>query len=490
MESLDWSELSLFWTTSPAAGGEDNNNDEQDNRDDDDDDNAFANSANETNESFYDFVVTVGRSRRTQQTFRQERIRQDEMAVVLETLLSRITSINNNCSSSNNNDINNNKQAVVVQQLHVSTDGTVMLPIDCVTSMIQHMKQLQGLHIGRGVTVTVTTTTTSSSLSCCTTKGSSNSSCCSSTDLMLLVQALSHHPTLRTVSLHNLQVNHHQESDSTRTGSNSPDGREQDSVPSVGLLDALIKAISTIPNLECVDLSLEQQEEDDEDEEQQRQAEDELNNLNDFAYAAFTGRRRRRRRQSIRKSTAGRSLHKHQQQWFVSPDALRSLFQTPPRLEQVSLWNWGLTDEHILQGLVPALLKPNETAVAARRSCIQFLSLRQNPAITTTGWKALYQVVEDGHNYTLQYVMSDDLEEEDEDDDYSSLSSSPHNNTILSCHARGKFFLQLNQQDRGELLSQISCCNSTTKWCQVLEQFSHDPAALYYWVQQASPVVF
>ena len=187
-----------------------------------------------------------------------------------------------------------------------------------------------------------------------------------SATLKILVQALTGHPSLRSVCLYDIAI------------------PNQDTASSQ-LLDPLVYALSTIPNLECVDTSI-------------------CNFSTDEKGPAV-------------------ATSRPQDPSLVQPSALRALIRQSPHLQELSLWNWRLDDTHLEQGLAPALQQQK------RRSRLRFMSLRQNPLITNKGWDSFYDsVLED--NYTLLHVMSDlapDTPRQEE----------------------GQLQLKLNQMDRG-----------------------------------------
>lgn len=229
--------------------------------------------------------------------------------------------------------------------------------------------------------------------------------CLHQSHVEILVEFFTAHPSLRSVCLYDVIL---------------PASYDQTFLPrdskrlKLGaFLDPLFLAMATIPNLECVDCS--------------------VSNL------------------------PATPCH----QALVSPQALRVLFETPPLLEEVSLWNWGINDTHIKAAMIPAL--------APHHKNLRFLSLRQNPAITAAGWDTFYKsVLEDGNNYTLLHVVSDC-------------------GSTTRQQARGCNFLKLNQQGRGSWLSMANA--NPQMWCDVLARFTHDLDDLYYWIQQAAPLL-
>ena len=246
--------------------------------------------------------------------------------------------------------------------------------------------------------------------------------CWSSSEMEGLCQALRNHPTLRSVSLHEIC-------------SNDDNDRHEDDY---GSLDSLLYALSTIPHLECVDTSVRRLE----DEDEKRITRDGFSMANSHNKASPVPRRR----------------------LVASPRAIHTLLETPPLLEEVSLWNWQLTDQHVREGFLPALLPCSSSRAddeSSRRNQLRFLSLRQNPGISSAGWDALYQAARD--NYSLCHLISDTV-------------------------APDTFYLELNQMGRGDFLSSTACY-SPSAWCRKLEYFADDPDYLYYWVKEGSPML-
>lgn len=68
---------------------------------------------------------------------------------------------------------------------------------------------------------------------------------------------------------------------------------------------------------------------------------------------------------------------------------------TLPNLEDVSLWDFGLDDEHVRQAVVPCI----------RKNRVLFISLRRNPAITEDGWTVATNAMH--VNYSLVSLFHD-----------------------------------------------------------------------------------
>lgn len=240
--------------------------------------------------------------------------------------------------------------------------------------------------------------------------------------LELLVGAFQNHSSLKSVCLYDLALptdtgiyinrQHKNHPSSSSTATTTTAATTYNNEEEEAFLDPLIQALATIPNLECVDASI-----------QTTTLEEDRTKKN-----------------------------------LISPAALAKLLSTPPMLEEVSLWNWSLTDDHIMHGMVPSLLR--------QQTMLQFLSLRQNPAISQDGWDWFYtHVLAD--NYTLQHVVRD----------------AP---CTSDSQLQGQFQLQLNNQDRGAVLLQ----QDPAAWCDCLaNSYGNDLDALYYWMRQANPVL-
>jgi hypothetical protein len=222
-----------------------------------------------------------------------------------------------------------------------------------------------------------------------------------------------------------------------RPSQNDYDTTENDSSSTPKMtLDPLVLALSTIPNLATVDITVAPE------------------------FAPKLGR--------------------------LSDASLQSLFCLPCLLD-VSLWEFGLDNEHM------AVLK--EAVQSHRR--LQFLSLRRNPGITCAGWKTVSDMME--QNTTLVSLYYDDSASA------STIADSEQRRLLTSHHDRIRLFLWLNQLGRGDMLdslntvhdqhdnavanianiTQVQQCNDKA-WLTFLDRVSGDPDAVLY-LLQANP---
>jgi hypothetical protein len=201
----------------------------------------------------------------------------------------------------------------------------------------------------------------------------------------------------------------------------------------------------------------------------------------------------------------------------LSDTSFRSLFTKCPYLQDVSLWEFGLDNRHM------AVLKE---AVPSHR-CLQFLSLRRNGNITADGWQTVSDMME--LNTTLVSLYYDDdatassTTATTTTTTTSTTATADSSEYLADLHERIRLFLWLNQLGRGGLLNSItknsriavtgttkaamrvvavetragpkphrlrlpcSFLNSTVRqchdWLSFLDRVSGDPDALYYLLQ-------
>lgn len=137
---------------------------------------------------------------------------------------------------------------------------------------------------------------------------------------------------------------------------------------------------------------------------------------------------------------------------LIKPETLRRFLENAANLVEVTLWNWSLTECHIIKGMIPGLLSLN--------SNVQFLSLRRNPCISPLAWSRLYDVAE--ANSGLTYILSD---------------------TKFIPSDRQLLYLDLNQRGRGNILER-----GNQNAVSVLETFSRESLDIFsYFVQQLVP---
>jgi hypothetical protein len=152
-------------------------------------------------------------------------------------------------------------------------------------------------------------------------------------------------------------------------------------------LDPLVLALSTIPNLETVDITVAPE------------------------FAPKLGR--------------------------LSDSSFNSLFSNLQSLQDVSLWEFGLDNGHMV------VLKQ---AVQSHRR-LQFLSLRRNAAITSVGWKTVSDMMEQNTTLVSLYYDSASAITTVDSEEYKCLSDH---------HDRIRLFLWLNQLGRGGLFDSIT----------------------------------
>jgi hypothetical protein len=217
-------------------------------------------------------------------------------------------------------------------------------------------------------------------------------------------------------------------------------------------LDPLVLALSTIPNLETVDITVAPE------------------------FAPKLGR--------------------------LSDASFRDLFSSLPRLIDCSLWGFGLDNRHMV------VLK--EALQSHHR--LQFLSIRRNAGITSEGWKTVSDMMEE--NTTLVSLYYDSVSASQSAS--TSATTTNTNTTadtnneqrrlnLSAHHDRIRLFLWLNQLGRGGLLdsltttanmpddnaahrpSRLTYLNSTVRpcvdWLAFLDRVSGDPDAIFYLLQ-------
>jgi hypothetical protein len=184
----------------------------------------------------------------------------------------------------------------------------------------------------------------------------------------------------------------------------------------------------------------------------------------------------------------------------LSDASFRGLFSKSPHLQDVSLWEFGLDNQHM------AVLK--EAMQSHRR--LQFLSLRRNSGITSAGWKTVSDMME--LNTTLVSLYYDAASA-------TTAADSEQRKYLSDLHDRIRLFLWLNQLGRGALLNSITTAmpvhdnatvtvtkgvraplmyqqpirlssnflNSTVRQCNdwpgFLDRVSGDPDAVFYLLQ-------
>lgn len=187
---------------------------------------------------------------------------------------------------------------------------------------------------------------------------------------------------------------------------------DSDSCTSQMTLDPLMEALSTIPNLETIDITVAPE------------------------FAPKLGR--------------------------LSDASVRGLFSDLPHLQDVSLWDFGLDNQHMV------VLKE---AVQSHRN-LQFLSLRRNSVITSTGWKTVSDMME--QNTTLVSLYYDAASATTADD-------SEQRKYLTAQHDRIVLFLWLNQLGRGALLDSITNgsmpLDNVTMTEQVRAPLVHQPSS-------------
>ena len=172
----------------------------------------------------------------------------------------------------------------------------------------------------------------------------------------------------------------------------------------------------------------------------------------------------------------------------VSNQSLQQLLSSPLLLD-VSLWDFGLDDAHM-----PAL-----TAALQHHESLQFLSLRRNRGISHVGWHRFAVMMQ--HNYTLVSLYKDRFCN-DTTLDSDSNDCNKKAKAFQVANDRLRLFLWLNRLGRRELLQQsatfttaATTCkgNNTNKhqdqqWVAFLNRVGDRPDALFY-LLQAKPLL-
>jgi hypothetical protein len=155
-----------------------------------------------------------------------------------------------------------------------------------------------------------------------------------------------------------------------------------------------------------------------------------------------------------RLETVDMTMNPSAKRWMktVEPATLAVLCKSP-HLQDLSLWEFGLQDEH-LEAMQPVIIQ---------HPTLQFLSLRRNPGISSTAWHQFYDGLE--HGYTLCYLYNDDAE----------MSDVASTFLGLNLLGRGRLFQQ-EQPDEDEwfeFLGLVSDCTDS-----LFTLLKADPAAL------------
>jgi hypothetical protein len=208
----------------------------------------------------------------------------------------------------------------------------------------------------------------------------------------------------------------------------------------------------------------------------------------------------------------------------LSDQSLRELFQCHT-LNDVSLWDFGLDNRHmlVLKQALQSKSNSNIDTNANATSNLSFLSLRRNPGITVQGWKTLSDMME--QNTTLVSLYYDSASSSTNATNIRAKNNANAKNNakntttsnaieqrrlLASHHERIRMFLWLNTKGRGQLLDSLTknsnhhhhhihhhVTASTTaqhqglrnEWLAFLGRVSDNPDALLY-LLQAHPRLF
>jgi hypothetical protein len=135
-------------------------------------------------------------------------------------------------------------------------------------------------------------------------------------------------------------------------------------------LDQVVKVLATIPQLETLDITV--------------ATDDDSSSANSILHRRNNNNNKNTNSHNASNTTNDNKSyhtdnHRHNQ---ISPNALRHLFQSCPHLTDMSLWDCGLTEDHLLRVIAPALQHTNTN--------LEFLSVRRNPDITSHAWCTFY----------------------------------------------------------------------------------------------------
>jgi hypothetical protein len=274
------------------------------------------------------------------------------------------------------------------------------------------------------------------------------------------IQSIRNHPTLVEIKFLDIIIHNNNSSTSTTTRTT---------------LDQVVQVLSSIPKLETLDITV------------------------STSASSFHNHHTHRRWDN-----KNNHHHHHSNYWdddtcasittTISTHQLRQLFQSCPRLTDMSLWDCGLTDDHLLRVIAPALQTSSQT--------LQFLSLRRNPRISHRAWCQFYtehlptiyglQALYNDHAELLCTHQNPILRTTDTNSHYDSnrrqrrQSGNHHHHhcndndddddDMEEDHAANKMaelYLSLNQLGRG------ACLQNETTFLELLQDVSASPTAVF-----------
>lgn len=325
-------------------------------------------------------------------------------------------------------------------------------------------------------------------------------------DVQVLAASLREHPTLRDIKLLDLFLlsvdTVVDDNDGVIGDAFAANATNKNNSGSTSSLDPIVTALSTIRQLESVDISL-------------STTSSRCGVVAPMAAAAVRGG-----------TTGGggggdgvvvgnqqNDPHDDSDGVLITPRALQALLTNCQSLTDVTLWNCALVDAHL--EAIGAALQRHET--------LQFLSLRRNANIGSAAWCHFYRRTLE-HCYSLQSLYSDHADglsdchpclpvhrcinssrnsigggggsssraTTNDEDDAANAPSSSATTTIMtmmtevvSAVAAAELYLGLNQLGRAQILR----TDDPEEWCAMLHEMADAPSALYALISER-PTLF